>query len=341
MSIVEFPKLNRSRQIKEYYEIGDEIGRGAFSIVVEGVQKISNRPVAIKIVDKKHTTAKQMMDELAVMSHLIHEHIVEYVEVFNRSDGYYVVIERIYGGELFDRIIELNNYSEAEAVNAMRQTFTAIKHIHDNDFVHRDLKPENLLLASRDSNVNIKIADFGFASKIKDKGLRSVVGTPPYMSPELVILRHGDKSLPGYSKPVDCWSIGVILYILLSGIHPFQLEDEDEMLDNIEKGEWEWIGEQWDEVSEGAKDLIKGLINPDPNTRLTVDQALAHPWITGGQAASNPLSGARENIKKFQAKKRFKGAIFSVIATNRLKRSIDALRKGLPESEDKDDIETN
>jgi len=279
------------------------------------------------------------MEELVVMSNLAHDHIVEFVEVFNRTDGYYVVVERIYGGELFDRIIELNNYSEAEAIAAITQTFRAIKHIHDLDYVHRDLKPENLLLSSRDSNVNIKIADFGFASKIKDKGLRSVVGTPPYMSPELVILRHGEKEKPGYGKPVDCWAIGVILYILLSGIHPFQLDDEEEMLENIEKGEWEWIGDQWDDVSEDAKDLIKRLIDPNPETRYTIDQALAHPWISGSNVGSKSLNAIKDNMRKFQARKKLKGAIFSIIATNRLKRSLENLKNGITDSDDS--IENN
>jgi len=208
----------------------------------------------------------------------------------------------------------------------MTQALSAIKHIHQLGYVHRDLKPENLLLSSNDEHGNIKLADFGFATKTREKGLRSVVGTPPYMAPELVILRSGDKKLPGYGKEIDLWSIGIILYILLSGIHPFQIDEEDEMLTNIESGQWEWLGDQWDLVSDGAKDLIKGLIEPDPKIRLTVDQALTHPWIAGSANNSGNLTGAQEKIRKFQARKKLKGAIFSVIATNRLRRALFSLK---------------
>jgi len=155
------------------------------------------------------------------------------------------------------------------------------------------------------------------------------------MSPELVILRHGDKEKPGYGKAVDCWAIGVILYILLSGIHPFQIDDEEEMLLNIEKGEWEWIGDQWDNVSEDAKDLIIKLIDPNHETRYTIDQALAHPWITGSNTTTTKsLNAIKDNMRKFQARKKLRGAIFSVIATNRLKRSLDNLKRGILDSDD-------
>jgi len=278
-------------------------------------------------VDKKNTTPKQMYDELAVMSNLAHDNIVRFFEIFNRPDGYYVILERINGGELFDRIIALQSYTESQAVRVMRQALNAIKHMHDLDFIHRDLKPENLLLSSQEEDANIKLADFGFTAKIKEKGLRSIVGTPPYMAPELVRLRSGNKRIPGYGKSVDNWALGVILYILLSGMHPLQIDDEEEMLDNIEKGEWEWLGD-WDKVSEEAKDLIRRLMDPNYESRLTVDQALEHPWITGEVTSEENLTGAQEMIRKFQARKKLKGAIYSVIATNRLRRSLLALKQG-------------
>jgi len=273
-----------------------------------------------------------MYDELLVMSNLSHENIVEFIEMFNRTDGYYVILERINGGELFDRIIELQSYSELEAERVMFQSLSALKHMHDLDYIHRDLKPENLLLESRDPSSNIKLADFGFAAKIKPNGLRSVVGTPPYMAPELVRLRTGNKKMPGYDKKVDSWAIGIIFYILLSGVHPFQIDDEDEMLDNIEIGEWQWIGDEWEQISEDAKDLITHLMDPDPETRYSIDQALAHPWLSSEKTTA-PLTNAQEQIRKFQARKRFKGAIFSIMATNRLRRALEALKLGHEEED--------
>jgi len=297
-----FPNLNKEN-IKEIYEIGDELGRGAFSIVVEAVQKSTNRLVAIKIVDKKNTSPKQMYDELSVMSNLHHENIVEYIEMFNRNNGYHVIMERINGGELFDRIIQYETYNEVEAARVMNQALSALKHMHDLEYVHRDLKPENLLLSSKERDATIKLADFGFATKFKEGGLRSVVGTPPYMAPELVRLRGGNRDFPSYDKKVDCWSIGIILYILLSGVHPFQMDDDEVMMQTIESGTWDWIGTTWDHVSDEAKDLIRHLIEPDPNVRYTIDEALDHPW-TKGSFGTNNLSSAQEQLRKFQAKKK-------------------------------------
>jgi len=273
------------------------------------------------------------------MSNLLHENIVEYIEMFNRNNGYYVVIEIINGGELFDRIIEYESYSESEAARVMQEALSGLKHMHDLDYIHRDLKPENLLLSSKERDANIKIADFGFSCKMKKNGLRAVVGTPPYMAPELVRLRSGNKELPGYDSKVDCWAIGVILYILLSGIHPFQIDDEDKMLENIESGKWEWEGSHWEKISEEAKDLITHLMDPDPETRFTIDQALSHSWTRGSFETDSTLSGAQEQIRKFQAKKRFKGAVFQVMATNRLRRALEALRKGEDEGEGVDEQE--
>jgi len=138
---------------------------------------------------------------------------------------------------------------------------------------------------------------------------------------------------------VDTWSIGIILYILLSGAHPFQMDDEEEMMENIETGEWEWIGEEWENISDDVKDLIRHLMDPDPQTRYSIDQALEHPWITSGNMNNLPLTGAQELIRKFQAKKRFKGAIFSIMATNRLKRALEALKMGTEITED--DLESD
>jgi len=269
-----------------------------------------------------------MYDELAVMHAVQHENIVEYIEMFNRPDGYYVILERINGGELFDRIIELQTYTETEASTTIRQAFAALNHMHQIGYVHRDLKPENLLLSSRDANASIKLADFGFTSKMRENGLRSVVGTPPYMAPELVKLRSKDKKIPSYGLEVDAWSIGIILYILLSGIHPFQIDDEDEMLDNIEVGEWEWMGDNWDQVSDDAKDLIRRLMDPNPRSRLTIEEALNHPWIVQNNRNDSNLASTQEQIRKFQARKRFKVAIQAVVATNRLRKALENLKEG-------------
>jgi serine/threonine protein kinase len=157
-------------------------------------------------------------------------------------------LELVTGGELFDRIIELQRYSEKEAVHVMLQALSGLKHMHDRHIAHRDLKPENLLLSSKEPHATVKLADFGFATKLNaDNELLQLVGTPPYFAPELSLLRD-ESIMEGYGRPVDIWSMGVILYILLSGIHPFQIADEDVMLDNIQNAKWDWVGPNWSKV---------------------------------------------------------------------------------------------
>ena len=174
-----------------------------------------------------------------------------------------LVFSSITGGELFDRIIELQRYSEKEAAHVMKQALNGLKHMHDKQLVHRDLKPENLLLSSKSADATIKLADFGFSRESRNNAdCTEMVGTPEYMAPEIVALRE---RRGGYSKPVDIWAMGVVLYILcarsfsslgipgchslvfyrLSGIHPFQMEDEEQMLSNIQHGRWRWLGSNW------------------------------------------------------------------------------------------------
>lgn len=223
------------------------------------------------------------------------------------------------GGELFDRIIALHHYTEKEAARVFRQILTAVAHLHSKGICHRDLKPENLLLSSKSDDAVVKVADFGFAANCKiEPEMTALVGTPPYMACELVFLRH--QADGGYTKQVDMWSLGVILYILLSGIHPFQLDDEEEMLCNIENAQWGWVGEAWKGISVEAKDLVSNLLHADPRKRLTADQALQHPWFN----ICPDQELATDELRRFQLRKKFKGAVHAIAAINRMKRTLKA-----------------
>jgi serine/threonine protein kinase len=221
---------------------------------------------------------------------------------------------------LFDRIIESHHYTEKDAARVMQEVMMGIGHMHEKMLVHRDLKPENLLLSTRDETASVKVADFGFArGTLTDHDLTSLVGTPPYMAPELVRLRHYDAT-GGYGRSVDVWALGVILYILLSGIHPFQIEDEEVMLDNIEHARWNWLGDNWDTVSDSAKDLLKQMLTQDPAKRPEISTLLKHPWIVNGGSSDRQLgTGVKDALKQFQARKKFKGAIRAIAATNRMR----------------------
>jgi len=293
--------------------------------VREGVNKSDHTEVAIKIVTKESTNAREMFGELEVQAKLNHANVVRFFEIFDEPDGFYVVMERITGGELFDRIIELRRYTEKDASHVTRQALLGIKHMHDKHLVHRDLKPENLLLSSKAADATVKVADFGFSIECRDdEELFDTLGTPPYMAPELVILRNEDDSLPGYGKGVDVWALGICLYILLSGVHPFQIEDEDLMLNNIEDGKWKWLGPNWGSISNEAKDLITHMMDPNPHTRWNIDVCLESKWIRGF-APEVEIDNVKEEIKQFQAKKRLKGAIFGVIASNKMKTMMASL----------------
>lgn len=313
-----FPNQNGG-EVEDYYTLGDELGRGAFSVVVKASHKKTNTIVAIKQVDKEQTNAEEMYNELSVMSHLSHPNLVTFREIFEGPECFSVVMELVTGGELFDRIIELQRYTEKDAVHVMFQALSGLKHMHDLHIAHRDLKPENLLLSSKDSNADIKIADFGFATKVTtDFELLQLVGTPPYFAPELSLLRD-ESIMDGYGRPVDVWAMGVILYILLSGIHPFQLADEDLMLDNIQNAKWDWVGPNWTRISPEAKDLIKNMMQKDPRKRFTIGQCLEHKWMQGAAPAEN-LSPVADAIKELQAKKKLKSAIQAVLAQQRMKK---------------------
>lgn len=228
-------------------------------------------------------------------------------------------VTSIDGGELFDRIIELHHYNEKEAARLFKQILQAVAHLHEKGICHRDLKPENLLLSSRAEDAVVKVADFGFAANCKvNPEMTALVGTPPYMACELVFLRHQDDG--GYSIQVDMWSLGVILYILLSGIHPFQLDDEEEMLTNIENCQWGWVGDAWKTISKEGKDMVMRLLEPDPRRRLTAKQALEHPWLS----INSEEKIDTEELRRFQARRKLKGAVRAVAAINRMKATLKA-----------------
>jgi len=325
-----FPNENPG-QCEDFYILGKQLGSGAFSRVVAATKKGAKEDYAIKIVDKEETNAKDMYRELRVMSLFNHPNIVNYKEIFDQPDGFYVVLELITGGELFDRIIELKRYAEQDASHVMCQALLGLKHMHEKNIVHRDIKPENLLLSSKQDDACVKIADFGFSKESgDDQDLYETLGTPPYMAPEIVIIRNEDYEGPGYGRPVDIWALGICLYVLLSGVHPYQQADDEKMLDMIERGQWPgWKSAvTWAKVSESAKDLVKGMMNPEVKQRLSVNACLEHPWIQGN-APKEDLGDIKDALKSYQARKKMKGAILGVMATNKMKMGLTALAAGL------------
>ena len=232
--------------------------------------------VAVKIIKRTNLPVEDeiaLRQEVEILTSLHHPNIVKCIDFFEEDKFFYVVMECLEGGELFDRIVKKTFYNEKEARDLVYILLSAIKFCHDHDVVHRDLKPENLLLTSTTDDAEIKLADFGFAVKVSGmSSLTTQCGTPGYVAPEILMAQK-------YGKPVDMWSIGVITYILLGGYPPFHDDNQRNLFKKIKKADFEFHPENWSSVSEEAKDLIKRLLTLNPEQRLTVDEALHHSWV--------------------------------------------------------------
>jgi len=272
----------------EKYTMGDVLGRGAFSVVKEVVSKRSGRRYAVKIIDKKNVgqDMQRLRTEIEILTRVKHPNIINLKEIMEDEDTLFIITELVTGGELFDKIVELGAYTEADAAELVAKMVSAIDYLHSMNIVHRDLKPENLLLKDTNKIAEVKLADFGL-SKIVSEGvqkqmMQTACGTPGYVAPEVL-------TADGYDKEVDLWSIGVITYILLCGFPPFYNEHLPVLFESIMKADYDYPEDYWDEISDTAKNFIDRLLVVDPEKRMTTKQALEHPWLSG-QAPSKKLS---------------------------------------------------
>uniref|UniRef100_A0A8B9RHF3 Calcium/calmodulin dependent protein kinase IG n=1 Tax=Astyanax mexicanus TaxID=7994 RepID=A0A8B9RHF3_ASTMX len=274
--------------------------RGAFSEVFMVKERKTGKLFAMKCVKKKNKRDINLENEIAVLRRIKHENVVGLEDFYESRSHYYLVMQLVSGGELFDRILDRGMYSEMDASLVIRQVLEAVSYLHINGIVHRDLKPENLLYYSQDENSKIMISDFGL-SKMEDNGIMSTAcGTPGYVAPEVLAQKP-------YSKAVDCWSIGVITYILLCGYPPFYEETETRLFSKIMKAQYEFDSPFWDDISESAKDFIRNMMQKNPKLRLTTDQALRHPWIIGKTARSQDIyHSVSVQIQKNFAKSKWK-----------------------------------
>eukprot|EP00727_Mastigamoeba_balamuthi_P012755 m51a1_g8101 putative myosin light chain kinase (415) ;mRNA; f:84027-86682 len=278
------------------YTIGKEIGRGGFSVVYDGVEKATQKKVAIKVIDKKKQEADQLKlleREIDIMKRLKHPNIVELYEVFNTSQYIYMVMEYISGGELYDQIVARGSFTEADAANLIKQVLSATEHMHEHGIAHRDLKPENLLLSTARADA-VKVADFGLSKDFNTASQMSTCcGSPSYVAPE--VLGGGV-----YSNACDVWSIGVILYVLLSGYLPFFGDTQEELFDKIMSGTYSFSNKCWEDISPEAKDLLSKMLVVSPQTRITIAACLAHPWVTGRNARTKNLRSL-ESLRDLRA----------------------------------------
>jgi len=261
-----------------------------------------------------HEDELSLRSEVDILLKLKHANIVQAYDFFEEDKVFYVILECLEGGELFDRIVKKTYYNEKEARDLVLIVLMAIKYCHDRNIVHRDLKPENLLLTSKHDDANIKLADFGFATYCDGFNITTQCGTPGYIAPE--ILEHKP-----YGKPVDMWSFGVILYILLGGYPPFHDENQSRLFRKITRADYQFHPDYWGSVSDDAKDLIRNLLTLDMNKRFTVDQALRHPWLgrSAQELAARSLDTNLAELRRYQATRKLRAAVRAVMAMNRMK----------------------
>ncbi|XP_022618933.1 calcium/calmodulin-dependent protein kinase type 1D-like [Seriola dumerili] len=303
-----------TENIQEVFDIMEELGSGAFSEVYMVKEKKTGKMFAMKCVKKKQKRDLNLENEIAVLRRIKHDNVVGMEDFYESRTHYYLVMQLVAGGELFDRILDRGVYSEKDASRVIQQVLQAVSYLHENGIVHRDLKPENILYYSQDENSKIMISDFGL-SKMVDNGIMSTAcGTPGYVAPEVLAQKP-------YSKAVDCWSIGVITYILLCGYPPFYEESETRLFSKIMKAQYEFDSPFWDDISESAKDFIRNMMQKNPSMRYSTDQALRHPWIIGKTARSQDIYySVSVQIQKNFAKSKWKQAINAAVAINHMKK---------------------
>ena len=303
--------LKREGKIEDFYIIEENeiLGEGASAVVRKGIKKDNGETYAIKIIDKEQmgeVEIENLYNELKIMSLIDHPNIVRVYEYYECHGVVFIVMELMQGGELFDRIVEYEHYTEKQAAEAFRPIVDAVRYCHSLGIVHRDLKPENLLYTTQDENAMIKVSDFGFAKflipKVQEQ-LFTACGTPSYVAPEII-------NSQGYDIKVDCWSLGVILYVMLCGFPPFYADDNDTLFRLIKESDFEFPSPYWDNVSDSAKDLIKNLLVVDSHKRLTTEEILKHPWLTQTNHSGTNLPFKADYIE-YKKKNQFKNAIMA------------------------------
>ncbi|XP_006560599.1 calcium/calmodulin-dependent protein kinase II isoform X40 [Apis mellifera] len=304
-------------RFSDNYELKEELGKGAFSVVRRCVQKSTGHEFAAKIINTKKLTARDFQKlerEARICRKLQHPNIVRLHDSIQEENYHYLVFDLVTGGELFEDIVAREFYSEADASHCIQQILESVHHCHHNGVVHRDLKPENLLLASKAKGAAVKLADFGLAIEVQGEAQAwfGFAGTPGYLSPEVL------KKEP-YGKPVDIWACGVILYILLVGYPPFWDEDQHRLYAQIKTGSYDYPSPEWDTVTPEAKNLINQMLTVNPSKRITASEALKHPWICQRERVASVVHRQEtvDCLKKFNARRKLKGAILTTMLATR------------------------
>ena len=286
----ESPNLRQGERIQgdveDHYDVAEHLGAGNYADVYKGVCKISGKVVALKRIRLLDQELEEINKEIDVMLTVKHDNCIALLECFENEKEVCLVLEHAAGGELFQNIIQRNKannkFSEKQAALIFAKIVTAIKYLHSKGIIHRDIKPENILLmgtaaeeGGTNAELDVKLADFNLSKAIGDEiYTNTVTGTMGYCAPEVI-------SRKPYTFTADNWSLGVLLYVTLSGAPPFPLRKGDPMSPiKIKAGKFCFPAERWGHISDEAKDLVRKLLKVNPEERISLDDLEAHPWMS-------------------------------------------------------------
>lgn len=298
-----------------------QLKSGSFATVCLGTHRATGNKVAIKCILRRDLPPNEdaaIYDEVLILSTLRHRYICPLIDFFEEVECYFLVMELMTGGDLFDRIGQRKSYTESDARDLCRKILESVRYCHENSVAHCDVKPKNLLLAYDDDDVEIKLADFGFATRVYEpRSLTRRCGTPFFVAPE-VLMRSP------YDQSSDMWSVGVIVFLLLGGDLPFMGKKQTELFRSIILGKFDFPEKSWSHVSAEAKDLVKKLLVTDPSQRLTSRDALASAWMRqrGDLLARNNLEQTSQRLKTFNARMKLRSSMIAVTLVTSTRLSI-------------------
>ncbi|XP_045552520.1 caM kinase-like vesicle-associated protein [Salmo salar] len=335
--------LDNIYDVTDKYEMGQVLKAKEFCELCMAKDRQTNKVFVCKKFLKKdgRKVRKAAKNEILILKMVKHPNILQLIDTFETRKEYFIIQELATGGDVFDWILDQGNYTERDASNVIKQVLEAVSYLHSLNIVHRNLKLENLMYYTENNHNKVVLRDF-YLSKFENGSITEPCGTPEYLAPE-VVARHR------YGRPVDCWAVGVIMYILLSGNPPFYDETEEENTDlhnriifcRIVAGEFEFDAPYWDDISVPAKELVCRLMEVDQMLRITAADALLHKWIAGnGASEKNLKDGVCAQFEKNFAKSKWRKAIRVTTFMQRLRASetaaaeVEAGRHGEGRGED-------
>ncbi|XP_053148745.1 caM kinase-like vesicle-associated protein [Hemicordylus capensis] len=313
---------NQPSEVTDRYDLGQVIKTEEFCEIFRAKEKSTGKLYTCKKFLKRdgRKVRKAAKNEIIILKMVKHPNILQLVDVYVTRKEYFLFLELATGREVFDWILDQGYYSERDTSNVIRQVLEAVAYLHSLKIVHRNLKLENLVYYNRLKNSKIVISDFHLA-KLENGLIKEPCGTPEYLAPEVVGRQR-------YGRPVDCWAIGVIMYILLSGNPPFYEEMDEDDYENHDKnlfrkilaGDYEFDPPYWDDISQAAKDLVARLMEVDQDQRITAEEAISHEWISGNAASDkNIKDGVCAQIEKNFARAKWKKAVRVTTMMKRLR----------------------